>query len=102
VHVDITSEGWEHAIPQGYGITEFIAQVETGTFTITWLQILLRTRYIHCLLAINPRVGSGTHGDQTAAVITGVEREFIASRPVLLAVYGDVNSTLREGGAGGS
>jgi hypothetical protein len=43
VHVDITSEGWEHAIPHGYGITEFIAQVETGTFTITWLlQILLK------------------------------------------------------------
>jgi UDP-N-acetylglucosamine 2-epimerase (non-hydrolysing) len=43
---------------------------------------------------VNLRVGSGTHGEQTAAVITGVERELIAQRPALLVVYGDVNSTL--------
>lgn len=37
---------------------------------------------------VNLRVGSGTHGEQTAAVITGVERELIAQRPALLVVYG--------------
>ena len=43
---------------------------------------------------VNLRVGSGVHGEQTAAVIAGVERELMARRPALLAVYGDVNSTL--------
>jgi UDP-N-acetylglucosamine 2-epimerase len=43
---------------------------------------------------VNLRVGSGTHGEQTAAVITGVERELTTRRPALLVVYGDVNSTL--------
>jgi UDP-N-acetylglucosamine 2-epimerase (non-hydrolysing) len=43
---------------------------------------------------VNLRVGSGTHGEQTAAVIIGVERELIARRPALLVVYGDINSTL--------
>ena len=43
---------------------------------------------------MNLHVGSGAHGEQTAAVIAGVERELIARRPVLLVVYGDVNSTL--------
>jgi UDP-N-acetylglucosamine 2-epimerase (non-hydrolysing) len=43
---------------------------------------------------VNLRVGSGTHGEQTAAVITGVERALTARRPALLVVYGDVNSTL--------
>jgi UDP-N-acetylglucosamine 2-epimerase (non-hydrolysing) len=43
---------------------------------------------------VNLRVGSGTHGEQTAAVITGVERELTVRRPALLVVYGDVNSTL--------
>jgi len=43
---------------------------------------------------VNLHVGSGAHGEQTAAVIAGVERELIARRPALLVVYGDVNSTL--------
>ena len=43
---------------------------------------------------VNLHVGSGRHGEQTAAVITGVERELMARRPALLVVYGDVNSTL--------
>jgi UDP-N-acetylglucosamine 2-epimerase len=43
---------------------------------------------------VNLHVGSGAHGEQTAAVIAGVERELMARRPALLAVYGDVNSTL--------
>jgi hypothetical protein len=32
VHLGTASGGWEHATPQGYGIAEFIAQVEAGTF----------------------------------------------------------------------
>jgi UDP-N-acetylglucosamine 2-epimerase len=43
---------------------------------------------------VNLHVGSGAHGEQTAAVIAGVERELMARRPTLLVVYGDVNSTL--------
>jgi UDP-N-acetylglucosamine 2-epimerase (non-hydrolysing) len=43
---------------------------------------------------VNLHVGSGAHGEQTAAVIAGVERELTARRPWLLVVYGDVNSTL--------
>jgi UDP-N-acetylglucosamine 2-epimerase len=43
---------------------------------------------------VNLHVGSGAHGEQTAAVIAGVERELTARRPALLVVYGDVNSTL--------
>lgn len=39
-------------------------------------------------------VGSGTHAEQTAALLVGLEREFTARRPRLVAVYGDVNSTL--------
>ncbi len=43
---------------------------------------------------VNLRVGSGTHAEQTAAVMTGVEQVLLARRPALLVVYGDVNSTL--------
>jgi len=43
---------------------------------------------------VNLHVGSGLHGEQTAAVIAGVERELMARRPALVVVYGDVNSTL--------
>lgn len=39
-------------------------------------------------------VGSGTHAEQTAALMTGLEKEFIACSPDLVVVYGDVNSTL--------
>jgi UDP-N-acetylglucosamine 2-epimerase len=43
---------------------------------------------------VNLHVGSGAHGEQTAAVIAGAERELMNRRPALLVVYGDVNSTL--------
>ncbi len=39
-------------------------------------------------------VGSGTHGQQTAAALTGLEQEFVQRSPGLVVVYGDVNSTL--------
>lgn len=39
-------------------------------------------------------VGSGSHAQQTAALMTGIEREFTARSPGLVIVYGDVNSTL--------
>ena len=38
---------------------------------------------------VNLHVGSGAHGEQTAAVIAGVERELMARRPALVVVYGD-------------
>jgi UDP-N-acetylglucosamine 2-epimerase (non-hydrolysing) len=43
---------------------------------------------------VNLGVGSGTHAEQTAAAMVGLEREWIADRPALVVVYGDVNSTL--------
>jgi UDP-N-acetylglucosamine 2-epimerase (non-hydrolysing) len=38
--------------------------------------------------------GSGTHAEQTAAIMVAFERHVVAERPALVAVYGDVNSTL--------
>ena len=43
---------------------------------------------------VNLGVGSGTHAQQTAAVMAGVERVLIDRRPDVLIVYGDVNSTM--------
>ena len=43
---------------------------------------------------INLGVGSGSHAEQTAALLVGLEREFLETRPELVIVYGDVNSTL--------
>lgn len=39
-------------------------------------------------------VGSGSHAEQTAAVIVGLERELLSHRPDMLIVVGDVNSTM--------
>jgi UDP-N-acetylglucosamine 2-epimerase (non-hydrolysing) len=39
-------------------------------------------------------VGSGTHAQQTAAVLSGIESALIEKRPSVLVVYGDVNSTM--------
>jgi UDP-N-acetylglucosamine 2-epimerase (non-hydrolysing) len=39
-------------------------------------------------------VGSGTHGEQTARALVGVEQVLLERRPDLLVVPGDVNSTL--------
>lgn len=39
-------------------------------------------------------VGSGTHGEQTAKALVGVERALLEHRPALVVVAGDVNSTL--------
>ena len=39
-------------------------------------------------------VGGGTHAQQTAAVLVGVENELLVHRPHVLVVVGDVTSTL--------
>jgi UDP-N-acetylglucosamine 2-epimerase (non-hydrolysing) len=39
-------------------------------------------------------VGSGTHAEQTAGALVGVERVLLERRPALVVVVGDVNSTL--------
>jgi len=39
-------------------------------------------------------VGSGSQGHQTGALIVALEDEFVANRPSMVVVYGDVNSTL--------
>jgi UDP-N-acetylglucosamine 2-epimerase (non-hydrolysing) len=43
---------------------------------------------------ISLEVGSGTHGEQTAGALVGLERAFLDMRPDLVIVPGDVNSTL--------
>ncbi len=42
-------------------------------------------------------VGSGSHAEQTAAVLVGTERILLEHRPAALVVAGDVNSTLGAG-----
>lgn len=39
-------------------------------------------------------VGSGSHADQTGAMLTGLDRAFENRRPDVVLVYGDTNSTL--------
>ena len=43
---------------------------------------------------INLGVGSGSHADQTAQVLVGMERVLLERKPDWLFVYGDVNSTI--------
>lgn len=43
---------------------------------------------------VNLEVGSGSHTAQTAAVMLRLEAEFLANRPDLILVVGDVNSTM--------
>jgi UDP-GlcNAc3NAcA epimerase len=42
----------------------------------------------------NLNVGSGSHGAQTAAMITGIEKILLEEKPHALVLYGDTNSTL--------
>jgi UDP-GlcNAc3NAcA epimerase len=43
---------------------------------------------------ISLEVGSGSHGEQTAAMLVGIERVVAQQRPDAMLVYGDTNSTL--------
>ncbi len=38
--------------------------------------------------------GGGSHAEQTAAVLVGAEKDFLAARPALVVVVGDVTSTI--------
>lgn len=42
---------------------------------------------------VNLGVGSGSHAEQTAQVLVGMERCLLEKKPDLLVVYGDINST---------
>jgi UDP-N-acetylglucosamine 2-epimerase (non-hydrolysing) len=46
---------------------------------------------------VNLGVGSGSHAQQTAGVMTALETEFESDRPDVVVVYGDVNSTVAAG-----
>ena len=39
-------------------------------------------------------VGSGSHAEQTAAIMVAFEQHVVVERPALVTVYGDVNSTV--------
>jgi UDP-N-acetylglucosamine 2-epimerase (non-hydrolysing) len=43
---------------------------------------------------LNLGVGSGSHAEQTAQVLVGMERTLLERKPDLVLVYGDVNSTM--------
>src|SRR5208283_207401 len=43
---------------------------------------------------VNLGVGSGSHAQQTAAAMIGLEQDFADYRPGLVVVYGDVNSSV--------
>jgi UDP-GlcNAc3NAcA epimerase len=43
---------------------------------------------------MNLEVGSGSHGAQTGAMLTGIETVLLGERPDWLLIYGDTNSTL--------
>ncbi|MFA5054350.1 MAG: UDP-N-acetyl glucosamine 2-epimerase, partial [Parcubacteria group bacterium] len=43
---------------------------------------------------VNLGVGSAQHGEQTGAMLRGIEADLIANRPDMVLVYGDTNSTL--------
>lgn len=45
----------------------------------------------------NLNTGSGSHGKQTAAMITGIEEILIKEKPNAIVLYGDTNSTLAGG-----
>lgn len=45
----------------------------------------------------NLNVGSGSHGKQTAAMITGIEEILVNEKPNAIVLYGDTNSTLAGG-----
>jgi UDP-N-acetylglucosamine 2-epimerase len=43
---------------------------------------------------VNLEVGSGSHAQQTAAMLVGLENAFLESKPDVVLVYGDTNSTI--------
>jgi len=43
---------------------------------------------------VNLGIGSGTHAEQTAAMMIALEKCFLETKPSIVVVYGDVNSTL--------
>jgi UDP-N-acetylglucosamine 2-epimerase (non-hydrolysing) len=43
---------------------------------------------------VNLEIGSGTHAQQTAAIMSALEPVLLRSKPRLVITYGDVNSTL--------
>src|SRR5688572_18859139 len=45
----------------------------------------------------NLNVGSGSHGKQTATMISGIEEILVKERPNAIVLYGDTNSTLAGG-----
>jgi UDP-N-acetylglucosamine 2-epimerase (non-hydrolysing) len=68
--------------------------VHTGQHYDELMSDLLFRQLAVPLPDINLGVGSGSHAQQTAAVLTAVETVLLERRPDVLVVYGDVNSTM--------
>ena len=45
----------------------------------------------------NLQVGSGSHGEQTAKMLEGIEEIILKEKPDAVLVYGDTNSTVAGG-----
>ena len=43
---------------------------------------------------VNLQAGNGTHGEMTARMLVGIEKEILVRKPDWVLVYGDTNSTL--------
>ena len=81
-----------HALRDGEGVS--VRVLHTGQH----YDAALSDSFLHQLAMPTPDanlgVGSGSHAEQTAGVMVGVEDDIEAHRPAALVVAGDVNSTM--------
>ena len=82
VHAALQKRGWEQLL------------IHTGQHYDELMSDLLFRQLDLPVPDINLGVGSGSHAQQTGAVLTAVEKVLVQRRPDVLIVYGDVNSTM--------
>ena len=74
------------------GLKEFL--VHTGQHYDHKMSEVFFTELNMAPPSLNLQVGSGSHADQTAAMLIGLERAIQDEKPDMVMVYGDTNSTL--------
>ncbi len=82
VHRAITNAGFTHII------------VHTGQHYDDKMSSVFFTELDVPKPNLNLGVGSGSHGEQTARMIEGLEKSFLEFKPDWIIIYGDTNSTL--------